>query len=279
MTSQETALEEIRGRLIRLERQNRRLEQLGIAALIVAASLVLMGQASQKKTIEANEFILRDNSGNVRARLSVDEKFSTTQLVLFDKEGKQRMKADAGADAFGESFGATLTLADGHGRDRVFLGSDDVFGGTLSLLDQKGDPGTVLHADDAELPHTTMKEAETSNLGLVANDKGVHAILAVGEDKAAQIALEDKDNKHVLMLGPTAVSFLEFSGDIKAPPKPSDIKAVLTRGSLDLADELGFAARVGVGDLITPRTGETHKTSAASLVLFDKDKNVIWKAP
>jgi hypothetical protein len=31
--------------------------------------------------------------------------------------------------------------------------------------------------------------------------------------------------------------------------------------------------------MVTPRTGETHKTSAASLVLFDKDKNVIWKAP
>jgi hypothetical protein len=44
-------------------------------------------------------------------------------------------------------------------------------------------------------------------------------------------------------------------------------------------DADGFAATLGVTDLVTPRTGETHKTSAASLVLFNKDKNVIWKAP
>jgi hypothetical protein len=59
MTSQETALEEVREGLIKLERQNRRLEQTGAAALIVAASLLLVGQASRTKTVEANEFILR----------------------------------------------------------------------------------------------------------------------------------------------------------------------------------------------------------------------------
>ncbi len=70
MTSQETTLEEIRERLIKLEGQNRRLKQMGAVALVVAASLLVMAQASPFKTVEANEFILRDNSGNVRARLS-----------------------------------------------------------------------------------------------------------------------------------------------------------------------------------------------------------------
>ena len=36
---------------------------------------------------------------------------------------------------------------------------------------------------------------------------------------------------------------------------------------------------IGSIDLETPRTGETHKTSAASVVLFDKDKQVVWQAP
>ena len=48
---------------------------------------------------------------------------------------------------------------------------------------------------------------------------------------------------------------------------------------LSILDDEGFETRIGAIDLVTPRTGETHKTSAASVVLFDKDKKVLWKAP
>ena len=51
-------------------------------------------------------------------------------------------------------------------------------------------------------------------------------------------------------------------------------------GHVELSDDDGYEAALGVEkNLVTPRTGETHKTSAASLLLFDRDKNVIWKAP
>jgi hypothetical protein len=51
-------------------------------------------------------------------------------------------------------------------------------------------------------------------------------------------------------------------------------------GHLELSDDAGFKSSLGVTkELVTLRTGETHQTSAASLLLFDKDKNVIWKAP
>jgi hypothetical protein len=53
----------------------------------------------------------------------------------------------------------------------------------------------------------------------------------------------------------------------------------VTASRMQVDDAEGFAATLGATDLVTPRTGEKHKTSAASLVLFDKDKNVIWKAP
>jgi hypothetical protein len=49
--------------------------------------------------------------------------------------------------------------------------------------------------------------------------------------------------------------------------------------SLTLADRQGFEAKIGTSELVTTRTGESHKTSAASMVLFDTDKTVIWKAP
>jgi hypothetical protein len=201
MTSQEAAFEEIRGRLIRLERQNRRLKQMGAAALIVAASMILMGQASQKKTVEANEFILRDNSGKVRASLSLKLNTSIAQLVLFDSEGTPRAQLDSGVAA----FGGNLSLTDAHGKDRVMVSAMD--------------------------------------LG---------------------------DRKMTLVLDPVSVGFNDSEGNPKA---------AFASNQLYLSDSQGFSAQMGVSNLVTPHTGETHQTSAASLVLFDKDQHVIWKAP
>jgi hypothetical protein len=49
--------------------------------------------------------------------------------------------------------------------------------------------------------------------------------------------------------------------------------------SLTLQDGRGFSAVVGTAQLETPTNGKTHQTSAASVVLFDKGKKVIWQAP
>ena len=58
-------------RLEKLERQNRLMKQAGAVALVVAAAVVLMGQASRNRTLEANAFILRDSTGPL-ARLEVE---------------------------------------------------------------------------------------------------------------------------------------------------------------------------------------------------------------
>jgi len=44
-------------------------------------------------------------------------------------------------------------------------------------------------------------------------------------------------------------------------------------------DANGFETDIGATDLITPTSGETHTTSAASIVLIGKDKKVLWSAP
>jgi len=49
--------------------------------------------------------------------------------------------------------------------------------------------------------------------------------------------------------------------------------------SLVLQDVGGYTAVLGASELMTPGTGTKEELSAASLVLYDKDKNVIWKAP
>ena len=48
---------------------------------------------------------------------------------------------------------------------------------------------------------------------------------------------------------------------------------------LTITDVEGFKSSLGVTGLVTPKTGETHQTSAASLVMFNKKGNVIWQAP
>jgi hypothetical protein len=49
--------------------------------------------------------------------------------------------------------------------------------------------------------------------------------------------------------------------------------------SLQVIDRGGFQAEIGVSSLATIKTGETRRTSAASVVLFGKEKKVLWSAP
>ena len=66
-------INDMHDRLLKLEKQNRLMKQFGTAVVIMISALLVMGPGSTKKTLEANEFILKDNANNVRARLSVQE--------------------------------------------------------------------------------------------------------------------------------------------------------------------------------------------------------------
>lgn len=56
-------------RLERLERDNRRLKRLGTAILLLASTLLLMGQGRPNRTVEAERFIVRDRQGRVRVEI------------------------------------------------------------------------------------------------------------------------------------------------------------------------------------------------------------------
>lgn len=51
--------------------------------------------------------------------------------------------------------------------------------------------------------------------------------------------------------------------------------------AISLADSAGFSMTLGGASLVTEATGETHQTSATSIVMFGNDKkhHVIWQAP
>jgi hypothetical protein len=160
-------------RLNALEKQNRWMKRIGAAMIVVAASLFVMAQKpAVNRTIEANEFVLKDASGRTRAKLGLE---GGPGLVLYDETGK----------------------------DRAWLSLNPLLGAMLSL----------------------------------------------------------------------------YSGNGKSGPLRDGLVVDLNQMGLALFDDGGYETRIGSTDLVTPRTGETHQTSAASVILFGKDKKILFKAP
>jgi hypothetical protein len=192
MNFQPHDFEELHRRISKLENQNFRFKQLGGAVLIGIVLLLVMGQAPSKKTIEANEFVLRDANAKARALLTIVN--DNADLILYDAMDQGRME----------------------------LKVDSVGGASLNLFNAQGTSIAALSGGDASV----------LRLGIAG---GVEQLLAaVTPGKVPSLILSDKD---------------------------------------------GFVTTVGGSTLTTPKTGESHMTSAASVVMSDKQKNVIWKAP
>ena len=194
MDAQLSHFTELQSKIARLERQNRRFKRFGTAGLIFVALLIVMGQAyPSRKVVEANDFILRDDSGNMRARLFVTEKLT------------RKMSVPGIAEPVQVTFAPRSVLA---------------------LYDDKGQ--TAAFIDDDSLSFT---------------------------------------KSHVLISG----GILTIGDDASA--------LVVSQYSVGLYDEQGYQTTLGRRALVTARSGESHLTSAASITMFDKNKNVIWKAP
>jgi hypothetical protein len=97
-----------------------------------------------------------------------------------------------------------------------------------------------------------------------ANGPGLTLYDASGKSRAMLAAAPDGPG---LVLG-------DANGKLRA-----ELGVTSNGPGLQLNDASGFETDIGVTDLITPANGETHTTSAASIVLFGKDKKVLWSAP
>jgi hypothetical protein len=144
MDSECVISQELGNRISKLESQNRRSRQIGAATLVVLTLLVIMGEASSRKTIEANEFVLRDGNGTVRARLSMNESLSTPEMVLLDEKGRTQIKVEGGNGALS---GGIVSVFDSQGNLRGLM-SGRGFGGSISLLDSTGRPKTTIFPGD-----------------------------------------------------------------------------------------------------------------------------------
>jgi hypothetical protein len=224
MESETTEWAAMMNRLERLEKQNRRFKQIGALALILAGSVLLMGQAPVTRTVEANEFVLKDSDNKIRARMFLQP---LPNAVPF------------GAD----KDGPVLTFYDAAGKRRVKIGLEDSRSPGLSVYDEKEEAKASLYA-----------QSDKAALDLYAPESGSFSWLQAGSD-GYRLWLRGVDGSELIMDNP------------QGGPR------------LYMLDREGFKTTVGTTDLITPRTGETHKTSAASVVMFDREGTVLWKAP
>lgn len=139
-----------------------------------------------------------------------------------------------------------FVLEDAQGKTQAILGHPTGYPGLL-ILDRRGKPRAEFAVNRNGVPSLTMMDGKTK----------AGPYLTMGSDGSSALALYDDqgNTRAALSVGPDG-----------SP-------------SLQLFDAAGFQSVMGVTDLVTPTTGETHKTSAASLVMFDNNHRVIWQAP
>jgi hypothetical protein len=153
-------------------------------------------------------------------------------------------KARSPAPTTGSLVGTELILNDKDGYQRARISAGDGHG--------------QLTLSDGWQPHGHLVSIDSTGIHIY-QDQG-------GEQPVAELG------------GMGAQPFLQLWGSGKDSHRNIVLSAV-EDPVLRITDESGFISVMGSTDLVTIRTGETHKTSAASLVLFGKDSKVLWSAP
>ena len=135
---QESLAEEIRSRVIKLEKQNFRMK-LAITVLVMVVGylgfeqLLNDGTIIKRTLMESRELKLLDNEGNARMFLRMYSRVPVLQLL--DSNGKPRL-------SLGMRFDDTpfIDLSDRTGRTRATLELTEKDEPALSMFDENGDP-------------------------------------------------------------------------------------------------------------------------------------------
>jgi hypothetical protein len=147
------------------------------------------------------------------------------------------------------------------------------------LLMEAGGPGLVLYDPDGNRIGRFGGTGEGHGAGLSLQG-------ARGESKVTLISLAD--GPHLLMFDARGKFRSELGATVKGPylflhDDNERVRAALAvegdAPKLQVSDSEGYTAVLGTNALITTKTNEVQKTSAASLLLYGKQKEVIWRAP
>jgi hypothetical protein len=174
---------------------------------------------------------------------------------------------------------AGLRVAEPEGRTAQLIIEHN--GPSLSMLDASRKGGLSLGTDGLSL-----HDPGDNRVGLSLRNEGPSLYLNVANGPAATVGIRSGvPSLHLSGSGlkPSASLAILESGPALWLESKENVGASLHASedgpALELGDAQGYKATIGSAGLVTPRTGESHVTSAASVTLFDKEKNVIWKAP
>ncbi|SRR6266446_3973790 len=165
------------------------------------------------------------------------------EFVLTDSAGKVRADLGMREDLFSE-ISPELRILSSKGIPQVIVSDNDKHGPHVALINSV-DGSCTASATNATYVCTELFPAEIDVLGSVSGIKGATHI-----------------------------------GTLRGIQLESDSGlAGITATWIAVQDKEGFQTRIGQQKLQTVRTGESHETSAASVVLTGKDGKVLWSAP
>jgi hypothetical protein len=192
-----------------------------------------------------------------------------------------------------------IVVVDAQGKERTILG-----GASLILLSAQGKRVAVLSALDGGAGLGLFDpQGQEASIGVGAGEptlrlsgKGRSALLEVSEFASSLSLRQGEDPLVAKALGRPEPANPERSLDLFVPRDP-DVRTVLVlryagkdRAALELSPELGprlmlrdaqgtARATLGAEATETIRTGVVQRYPESSLILFDKDSKVLWRAP
>jgi hypothetical protein len=244
MNNQPLDIEGIFTRIERLEKENKRLKRISIAILLIGSVVVLMAQvkAPVQQQLDAGWEKRVVKAGTIQAG----------RIELITPKGELRA-------ALGTVFGGSeLNMFDGDGKARISLSTQagpGLYVGSLRVTDGHFD---WLHSGKLNVQLTS------ENLTL-ASDTGQRAMLA------PQVFLIE-DRKQRIAMGVS-------TPDVGSPAGFAFVNVLADEASVRVGRTDSYYTQIGTTELVTPTSGESHKTSPASLVLFNDKGSAIWRAP
>lgn len=259
-------LEALIARAEGLARENRRYRALVGLAIVLAAASLAMGQASPAaEEVRARRFVLVDETGQTRGALTAAPG-GPTLLVLADERHRVRLSASVAANGSPE-----LALYGDGAQRRLIAGVDAANAPFLSLRNREDASATaslsltaagaplLMLADATGKPRLVAAVSDDEvSLTLKAADNGTAALLAARGD-TSRLALADSTGTDRLWAAIRRESpVLQFF----------DRNRVARSGLATINDEAGLA-------LMSEATG----ASFPGVVLYGKDRKVLWSAP